>query len=504
MTPLATEVIQEDAETDLVLEDVVKQYPTGERAVRRINLKALRGHVTVLLGHNGAGKTTTFSMICGVEKPTEGKVLICGEEAGTKAALRHIGYCAQVNTIIDKLTVKDHLWLAHKLKGAKGNYWHKGQELLATVGLLDFATARAGKLSGGQKRKLCVCMALIGDTQVVLLDEPTAGMDPESRKDVQALLESIKKEKTILLTTHYMDEADELGDQMFIMAAGRMICSGSSQFLKQKFGTGYILTIVAAKGYATADFGPRMITTVRQHTPMATLGEVRDSQVEITIPVDQQTIFPRLFMMMESDQARMGVETFGLSLNTLEQVFLRVTTMAGNHEERADAAVVAAFEKIYNTDTKPWWLLFLTQLKALLFKKCIYQIRFWSSLFMALVMPALFVTMVLLATRAVGGESQQTHGISLGSIEGDIFVYNNGTNGSDALTKFEQLAGSRSHAVGAGGLDPFFKGKYPTEFAFGAVFTPSEELVRFIFTNFVVQEVVGLPSMRSQLPYIQD
>ena len=113
------------------------------------------------------------------------------------------------------------------------------------------------KLSGGQKRKLCVAIALIGNSQVVLLDEPTAGMDPEARNAIGKLLTQVKKDRflfqfyyfflifrTILLTTHYMEEADSLGDRIGIMVNGRLVCNGSPEFLKNKFGTGYVLSIV--------------------------------------------------------------------------------------------------------------------------------------------------------------------------------------------------------------------------------------------------------------------
>lgn len=172
-------------------------------------------------------------MICGVEDTTSGSVEICGHVAGSVESRRVIGYCAQVNTLIDQMTVKDHLWLAHGLKQADGHYWDEGQKLLATLGLTE--NIKVSKLSGGQKRKLCVCMALIGNSRVVLLDEPTAGMDPESRRDVEKLLEEVKKDRAVLLTTHYMDEAETLGDRIFIMAAGQTVCSGSPQFLKKRY-----------------------------------------------------------------------------------------------------------------------------------------------------------------------------------------------------------------------------------------------------------------------------
>ncbi|KHJ82852.1 ABC transporter, ATP-binding protein, partial [Oesophagostomum dentatum] len=212
-------------------------------------MEAYVGQVTVLLGHNGAGKSTTFSVISGITAPTSGTVSIYDLDIrkDRSACRKRIGLCPQANALFDRLTVNEHLWFIHGLKGAKGSYKTEANQLLSQLKLDEKADDIATSLSGGQKRKLCVSMAVIGGSPVVLLDEPTAGMDPGARRDVETLLESIKVDRTVLLTTHYMDEAELLGDRVAIMAKGRVYCCGTPQFLKKRFGTGYVMTVVIAE-----------------------------------------------------------------------------------------------------------------------------------------------------------------------------------------------------------------------------------------------------------------
>ncbi|KAL6725313.1 hypothetical protein Aduo_007374 [Ancylostoma duodenale] len=172
---------------------------TGERAVDEMSLEAYVGQVTVLLGHNGAGKSTTFSVISGITTPTSGSVSIADLDIRKqKSACRKlIGLCPQENALFDRLTVEEHLWFIHGLKCGSGSYKPEAQQLLNQLKLGDKAIELAMNLSGGQKRKLCVSMAVIAGSPVVLLDEPTAGMDPGARRDVEALLEDVKVDRLV-------------------------------------------------------------------------------------------------------------------------------------------------------------------------------------------------------------------------------------------------------------------------------------------------------------------
>ena len=251
------------AAADIELNGLVKVYPNGEKAVNGLSLRAVRGQVSILLGHNGCGKSTTFGMITGMHKATEGRVLIGGVDASSNRAeaRKLIGYCPQYNPLYEKLTVIEHLRLVNALKGGSGATFNAdAQSLLEQIELTDKKNTLAKNLSGGMKRKLCVCMAMIGGSKVILLDEPTAGMDPAARIDVQKMLALVKSDRTILLTTHYMDEAEKLGDWVFVMSHGKMAASGSIHYLKQRYGGGMLLTLV----FKTSSDPKKMYTAALQ------------------------------------------------------------------------------------------------------------------------------------------------------------------------------------------------------------------------------------------------
>ena len=155
-----------------------------------------------------------------------------------------IGICPQHDTLISKMTVAENLKYFCMIRHMQNDEIEDfTQKMLVQVGLHRKKDALVMTLSGGQKRKLQLLIALAGDTKIILLDEPSSGMDPTSRRDTWDLIKSFKKDKIIILTTHYMDEADELGDRIAIMSKGKLKCCGSSLFLKKRFGLGVILEI---------------------------------------------------------------------------------------------------------------------------------------------------------------------------------------------------------------------------------------------------------------------
>jgi len=180
-------------------------------AVDHLWLSIYRNQITVLLGHNGAGKTTTMNMITGMYGATSGQIYVNGFNVFTQTAnaRRSVGLCPQENIIFNELTVAQHLGLFAMLKdypAAKVN--QEVKHILDLLKLSDKKNVLATKLSGGMKRKLSLGIALVGDTETLILDEPTSGMDPDARRVIWDLLMQIRRSRTILLTTHYMEEAD--------------------------------------------------------------------------------------------------------------------------------------------------------------------------------------------------------------------------------------------------------------------------------------------------------
>jgi len=204
-------------------------------AVDGIDLNIKKGELFALLGPNGAGKTTTINMLCCLLKPTGGTARIMGYDI-LKQPFRVkdiIGVSPQETVISERLNSRENLELIGRIHGmAAGELKTRSQELLATMGLGARAKDQVRKFSGGMKRRLNIIMALVHDPQVVFLDEPTLGLDPQARRAIWEYIGRLKKEKTILLTTHYMDEADFLADRIGIIDEGKIVALGTAHELK--------------------------------------------------------------------------------------------------------------------------------------------------------------------------------------------------------------------------------------------------------------------------------
>jgi ATP-binding cassette subfamily A (ABC1) protein 3 len=231
----------------LKISNLQKTFSGGFKAVRGVNVKMYDSQIFALLGHNGAGKTTMISMLTGLIKKSQGQASCYNTDLfeEMEEVREFMGVCPQHDVLFDLLTPREHLDIFYDFKGGKPE--RKQQEidsLIRDVGLTIDQRKPAKTLSGGNKRKLSVSIALCGGSRLVLLDEPTSGMDLGARRNLWDMLKSYKKDRIIILTTHYMDEADVLGDRIGIMCKGTLQCIGSSLFLKNRFGIGYKVTFV--------------------------------------------------------------------------------------------------------------------------------------------------------------------------------------------------------------------------------------------------------------------
>ena len=207
----------------------------GLVAVDGIELNIKRGELFALLGPNGAGKTTTINMLCCLLKPTGGTATIMGYNINQQPfkIKELIGVSPQETVISEHLNCWENLALIGKIHGIKARELKiRSQQLLETMGLGDRAKDQVRKFSGGMKRRLNIMMALIHNPEVLFLDEPTLGLDPQARRAIWEYIVRLKREKTILLTTHYMDEADFLADRIGIMDKGKIVALGTSTELK--------------------------------------------------------------------------------------------------------------------------------------------------------------------------------------------------------------------------------------------------------------------------------
>jgi ABC-2 type transport system ATP-binding protein len=215
----------------LQVENLVKRYGDLE-AVRGVSFSVEEGEVFGLLGPNGAGKTSTIEVLEGLRVADGGRVSVCGfDPLKNPTELKHeIGAALQSTSLPDKLRVSEAL----RLFSSFYKRGRKPEELLKRFGLEEKRNAFYSQLSGGQKQRLALALALVNDPKVLFLDEPTAGLDPQVRREIYDIIEELKREKkTIVLTTHYIEEAERLCDRVAIIDHGKVIVEGTPRELKQ-------------------------------------------------------------------------------------------------------------------------------------------------------------------------------------------------------------------------------------------------------------------------------
>ena len=211
----------------LQAKNISKRYG-NHLVVDNIQLQFKRGTFNAILGPNGAGKSTTISMVIGLKQPTQGEIIY---EPGTK-----IGVVFQTSVLDEMLTVRENLAIrARQYKELKPN---RVSDLIGRLGLSAFQKQRYGTLSGGQKRRVDIARALLSQPDILFLDEPTTGLDIQTRKSIWDLLYQLQREEgmTVVLTTHYLDEADE-ADQIYIVDHGKVIAQGSALDIKSQYAT---------------------------------------------------------------------------------------------------------------------------------------------------------------------------------------------------------------------------------------------------------------------------
>nr|XP_022903046.1 ATP-binding cassette sub-family A member 3-like [Onthophagus taurus] len=300
-----------------------KVYKNNNVAISDLSLNMYENQITILVGHNGAGKTTALSMLTGMITPTSGTAVINGHDIRTNMnnIRESMGYCPQKNIFFNELTVREHFYFFLKAKGIV-NKQEVENEIKKYINLLELTAktnAKSKTLSGGMKRKLCVGIALCGNSKVCVFDEPTAGMDPAARRSVWDLLHQQKSERTILLSTHFMDEADVLGDRIAIMAGGQLQCCGTSFFLKKKYGAGYYL-VMEKKPKCDVNAVTKLL---KKYIPTTKVETDVGSELTYLLPKEYSSVFQGMLRDFENQADKLGIVTFGVSLTSMEEVFMK-------------------------------------------------------------------------------------------------------------------------------------------------------------------------------------
>ncbi len=223
----------------------LKKYFGDIHAVDGIDLKIPKGYLYGVLGPNGAGKTTTIRMLSTILYPTDGEATVLGFNLRKEASeiRKRIGVCPQELVIYPRLTARENIHLIAQMHGIiKKDYKERTDDLLGRMNLLDRADSLSKTYSGGMKRRLNVLMAVIHEPELIFFDEPTAGLDPQSRRVVWDFIKEFQeRDSTIILTTHNMEEADDLSDELLIFDYGKIIAKGTPSELKGKLGEGDII-----------------------------------------------------------------------------------------------------------------------------------------------------------------------------------------------------------------------------------------------------------------------
>ena len=283
-------------------------------AVNGVDLSIKEWELFSLLGPNGAGKTTTINMLCGLLKPTAGTATVMGHDVQKESlAIKEImDISPQETAIAAHLNARENLALICGIYGlSKEETRKRSEELLKLMGLTKRAKDQVRKFSGGMQRRLSLAMALVSNPQVLFLDEPTLGLDPQARRSVWERIAELKGDKTILLTTHYLEEADALADRIAIIDEGKIVALGTPQELKNKISDKQIMVVKAKNLTAEA------IAGLKEMYP-----EVREIADGIEIRAKELS-FGRIVDLLRSKGAT--IEQISMRELSLDDVFLHFT-----------------------------------------------------------------------------------------------------------------------------------------------------------------------------------
>ncbi|SJX63695.1 related to ATP-binding cassette, sub-family A [Sporisorium reilianum f. sp. reilianum] len=315
----------------LKITNLTKRYGKKESglAVDGLDLEVPRGSITCLLGSNGSGKSTTIGVVGGTIRKTSGEVYIDGFERGA-APPGLVGVCPQKDVLFNQLTCLQHVELFRAIKHRRGAK-EDAADLLTRCELSHKLKARPGQLSGGQKRRLQTAAALVGQSTFLMFDEATSGLDPLSRRAIWKILLNERGKRSILLTSHFLDEADLLGDHIVILAApGKKLCQGTPIELKTQFGQGSTIH-VSPPGCSVLPLLDDVCPGSKQ------IEAIEASQDSFLIPTTEQAQVAKLLEVIEERKSTLGIEGYDVAGPSLESVFLSLNSQHarsnGRHEE---------------------------------------------------------------------------------------------------------------------------------------------------------------------------
>ncbi|XQJ28617.1 ATP-binding cassette protein subfamily A, member 10, putative [Leishmania guyanensis] len=410
-------------------------FREGDRivALDGVTFAMRTGEVSVLLGPNGAGKSTIMGMATGMVNPTSGDVFVRGYDARTHLdeCRQSIGYCPQRDIVWSLLTVEEHITFYARMKGSNSvNVQDKVEYVLDLVDLQEKRHCKASKLSSGQRRRLCVAIAMVGDSSVLFLDEPTSGMDIKGRKIVYDALNRTRAHRSVLISTHLLDEADRIADRVLIINKGLLSAEGSTMYLKSQMEVGYVVTclldsnmsIMEENGAAEA-----LVDFVRAESYAAqrvdggsnegcvVLGvQRRGREVSFRFPMTLlDSAGVSLLSVIQHNSERLHLRNVALNLATLEDVFFTVTCttplmtsvtdgeLVGGREGESDSIdtpeMPLTITDLYE-EKRAYLFVFCRHFRALFLKRLHYAQRDVKLLIYQVVLPIIFLLLSLFIT----------------------------------------------------------------------------------------------------------
>ncbi|KAI3383983.1 hypothetical protein SNEBB_001773 [Seison nebaliae] len=413
-----------------------KAYTPKKTIVNKLSFNFYEGQITALLGHNGAGKTTTINVLTGNCMPSKGTALIYGRDVRKSfhEIRKNVGICPQFDVLFDYMTVREHLDFFGQLKN---NLCFDAvqmdiDDILKKMGLLRFSNDKARILSGGVRRRLSVAIAFVAGSKTVILDEPSSGVDPCARRAIWDVIFKYRQGRTILLTTHHLDEADTLSDRIAIIHKGQLQCSGSPMYLKSKFGPDYQFVV---------DFGEDVLEEQKENLLNFIQMNIRDSQLHekmgkytyvYLLPSKYRYRFANFFRQIEDNKEKFLIQSYGIQDTTLEEVFIRVTETAAkvsnattinsdfttdlfdhnqtsieigdtdensskNESSESNSTIIK--KKVINNKKNlrsSLWQLRQNQFKAILYKRFCHSLRNYKSIIFQILLPIIFFLLAMI------------------------------------------------------------------------------------------------------------
>ncbi|XP_069768069.1 ATP-binding cassette sub-family A member 13-like isoform X2 [Narcine bancroftii] len=411
---------KEEGDTKLnigvAVRSLTKVYKHNKKvAIKDLNLDFYKGEITALLGPNGAGKTTTMSMLTGMHQPSSGAIYIDGRNMNRDMSVirEKLGVCLQHDVLFETLTVREHLLLYGIIKAPQWTKEKLLQEVniaLENAGICQYQHKRVGTLSGGTKRKLSIAISFIGGSSTIILDEPTSGIDPYSRRNIWDIILKYREGRTIIFTTHHLDEADILSDRIIILEEGQLKCYGSPTYLKEKYGHDYSLVISkkpsAAGSHESCDVG--LVTSlVKEHIPQAFLKENAFGELTYVIPtVEDKTAYENLWHALDGNMENLYLSGYRISDTTLEEVFMNLIQneerSALHHDQDGESLKSESIESTENgsvpfaEDPRVTGIsLIFKQMAALMIKRFHHARRDWKGAIATLLLPVLLLILAM-------------------------------------------------------------------------------------------------------------